>query len=217
MSSEVDFEELELLENKFKEQDFNSKKGHVLLDGDGSIMLSASHAVEQTRGGRIKLGEYRTGVIVSIMHSLTNCPVIYKTKNIGNDANYSPRSAYRSDLVKYIKSNENIKLLIDLHISHPFRPYSIDIGTGRSNHISYKSKLLSTVIDTFSINTNYDISIDGAFPVLYPHTVSATVHRECNIPTIQLECNWVVLCDWDRASKFIIKCEELVNNLRGML
>ena len=47
-----------------------------ILDGDIPIMVSAAHAVEQTRLGRTKYSEPDAGVLALALHDEIGCPAI---------------------------------------------------------------------------------------------------------------------------------------------
>ena len=97
------------------EQYFETEKENSfeLLAGKGKIIVSAPHSVEQTRQGKKKYAEPQTGAIAKLLHDNLGIPVIYKTKNCGDDANFDEASPYKDALVDYIKENiSKIKILI---------------------------------------------------------------------------------------------------------
>ena len=77
----------------------------VLLPGAGSVMLSAPHSVTQTRLGKIKIAEKMTGVLALLVRDATGCPVIFKTKNAGDDAGFDRDSDYKRAAEKYVEEN----------------------------------------------------------------------------------------------------------------
>ena len=72
-----------------------------LLPGAGRVLLSAPHAVLQTRGGRIKQAERYTGMLCRLLNAHAGCPCIYKSRHLGDDANYDSVSDYRDALCAY--------------------------------------------------------------------------------------------------------------------
>ena len=65
-----------------------------------------------------------------------------------DDANYDPQNYYKDELIKIVKQQQ-IKLLIDLHIMSSKREHSIDIGTGRGTNICSRVDLLEIVYNNF--------------------------------------------------------------------
>ncbi len=170
---------------------FSSKLGRksfVIKKGIGSVMLSAPHSAEQTRNGRKKYGEYHTGAIVNVLHDELNCPIIYKEKNRGDDANYDEKCRYKTKLREYIKKH-GIKYLIDIHQMNPSRPEIINIGTGYGKNIKKDPTILEKAIACFSENNFAPVTVDTPFAAIHPYTVSAFISRECGIPCLQIEIN----------------------------
>lgn len=158
-----------------------------LLEGEGRVIVSAPHSVEQTREGKIKFAEPQTGVLALLLHDELNCPVIFKTKNCNDDANYDEQSPYKDALSDYIKKSE-IKFLIDLHQLSSKREVSINLGTADYKNIS-DLNILNIILDEFSSQKSGLIQIDEPFDASNPYTVSSYIHNKCNIQSIQIEIN----------------------------
>lgn len=180
---------IEKLETGFVEELFATPSGHLIQEGDEiPVLISAPHSVSQHREGKIKIGEYKTGVLAELLHRELNCPVIYKTKNMQDDANWDNQSAYKDSLIAYIKKH-GIRTVYDLHISSPMRDFDVDLGTGYGENVFDATKV-EDVILAFQANGLEDIKVNAVFPASSPSTVSATVARECGIDCIQFEINW---------------------------
>ncbi len=203
---------LEEFENKFYDENFESPNGFELLEGKSNFMISAPHSVTQVRNGKLKLPEYRTGVIAYHVNQILGLPVIYKTKNLNDDANYDEKSEYRDALIEYIKEND-IKFLMDIHLSSPEREYSIDIGTGRGAYIKNNEDIVVLFRKVFGQKYNR-IETDYIFPALYPFTVSSQVHKYCRIPVIQLEINWNILDSLEKYDVFMECFIKFIKELR---
>jgi hypothetical protein len=198
--------DLEQFEKPFVEENFNNTIGHEILEGSIPVLVSAPHSVPQLREGKYKQPEYRTGVLAQILHNQLDCYTIYKTKNNNDDANYDPVSSYKNDAIKLI-NNHGIKYLIDLHIMSQNREFHVDIGTARGRNINNDYKNIEKLIQIFHSNNIYQVEIDRIFTGAYPHTVSSTIWKNCHIPAIQLEINWVLL-DFDKGTRsfhFVLK------------
>lgn len=174
---------------KYKNQSF------IIKHGKGKVMFSAPHFVEQIRNGKIKFSEPQTGLLAEMLHNEFGCPVIIKTLNCGDDANYDAVSDYREALIHYVKEN-GIELLIDLHQLAPSRKVMINIGTGKGKNIK-DAELIDSIISVFEKNNCAPVIEDKPFSASYRHTVSSSVHRECKINCVQIEINSSLLCGKD--------------------
>lgn len=166
-------------------------EGFKLLDGSGPVMLSAPHAVEQTREGRIKYAEPHTGVLALQVHKALGCPCIYKTANCGDDANYDEHSPYKKALQEYVVSH-GIKFLIDLHQLSPTRDVQVCLGTGQLQNLK-KFDYVNVALAAFSIQHLGLIQIDKPFAAAGPTTVSSYIARTCGISCLQLEINTAIV------------------------
>lgn len=162
--------------------------GHIILKGNNKVMFSAPHAVEQTRDGKIKFAEKETGDIAKELNKM-GFSCIIKTKNVGDDANYDLNSAYKNDLLNFIKQNK-IEALIDLHQLSPMREQMICIGAGGDEYLnlqgSYnKAKTIQQHFAKFFKN----VTINEPFAAKGEGTIARYVSKNCNIPCVQIEIN----------------------------
>ena len=157
-------------------------------------MVSAPHSVEQTRNGKIKYGEYQTGVLTKILHDNLNCPIIIKTCNCKDDANFDENSPYKKALCEYVKQND-IKFLLDLHQLAPWRKENIDIGTGFGVNIAGYPEMSNMIKKQFELSNIDNVTVDFPFDASYPFTVSSYISAKCDIPCIQIEINSRLVCE----------------------
>lgn len=204
------------IEKNFIKELYTNINGYNIENGKGKIMLSSPHSVSQMRNDKIKIGEYRTGLIVKEINRINNNPVIYKTKNFNDDANYDSKCKFKNGLVEYLNNNKNIKLIIDLHISSDKKQYDIDIGTGNGNNICGRQEILELIVN--KLKRNYiSTYVDNTFPAAYEHTVSATISRILNIPAFQIEVNWKNINDYNKTEIFISTFIEIINDLEKII
>ena len=171
-------------------KDFFNKeheKPFELLEGTGKVMVSAPHSVPQTRNGRIKCAEPETGVLAYMLHESLDCPVIFKTKNCGDDANYDERSDYKDALVEYI-AKHGVEFLIDLHLLSSERKVGVDLGTAENENIDGK-EYLKAFLEEFSDSEFDPVLIDYPFAAKNPFTVSSYIRKNCGIQCMQIEIN----------------------------
>ncbi len=103
-----------------------------VLEGKIPVMISAPHAVNHCRDGRIKYADKLTGGIAIFLHKVTGCYVIFSARTGNYDPNYTPNpngeNLYQSYLTEYVK-NKHIEVLIDLHGAQEERDFAVEIGT----------------------------------------------------------------------------------------
>lgn len=166
----------------------NHKASYEILTGTCPVMISAPHSVSQTRNGKRKPAEPYTGALAKMLHNELSCSVIYKTRNLKDDANYDKNSPYKNDLAKYVQQN-GIKCVIDLHQLSDSRNVMIDIGTNRMKNLYNDLKLLNIILEAFSKRNLGILQIDEPFAASGEYTVSAFISSSCRIPCVQLEIN----------------------------
>ncbi len=205
----------EEIEDYFINERESSSLGHKIESGENPILLTAPHSVTHIREGRPKTGEFRTGLIVKLLGELSSCHIAYKTKNLSDDANYDANCSFKDDIINYINRN-NIKLVLDFHISKPEREYSIDIGTGKGKNIKGRSDLLTCIRE--GLDSRYEnVVVDHTFPASYANTVSATVARKANIPAFQIEINWKIIEDYNAMDEFIDCIINIIHKLEAII
>ena len=157
----------------------------VLVEGNRKVMVSAPHAVEHTREGKVRYPEPQTAELAKALHQRLGCPIIYKTVNAGDDANYDEKCVYKQTLAEYVREQE-VSFLIDLHQMAGFRKEQICLGTGYGKNISEAEA--GRCVQAFT-KQGLEVSVDKPFAASYPYTVAAYIHQECGIPCVQIEIN----------------------------
>lgn len=163
------------------------RQSFELIDGQGKIMVSAPHSATQIRRGKLKEAEPQTGVIAKLLHDDLDIPIIYKTKNMGDDANFDINSDYKKALIEYIVNNK-IKLLIDLHQLSPSRKEKIDICTGKLKNID-NPEIINVFFNEFLLADIDNIQIDKPFSGSLPTTIVTYVRNITGIQSLQIEIN----------------------------
>ncbi len=171
------------------EDEFSKEKNgsFELIAGMGRVMISAPHSVQQTRNGKIKRAEEQTGPFAKMLHDELNCPIIFKTKNCNDDANYDPSCDYKDAIVEYISTN-NIDFVLDLHLLSAKRDIMVDIGTGGYNNVRSR-ECVEIVKEAFMLRDVGLVEIDKPFSAKSPRTISAFVSKSCGISALQIELN----------------------------
>ena len=185
-----------------------------LFDGKGNVVLSCPHAVNQIRNSAIKSAEPETGIIALAINELYGYPVIVKTANKDDDANYDAVSPYKETCVELIKNN-NYSCLLDLHQLNTSRPMDINIGTRGHQNIK-DDEILTIVTNVFIKHGFSSVTIDKPFGAFNPNTVSTYVNKHTGIDTLQIEINSKLVydkIDHDYKNTRIIDMIEALNEI----
>ena len=177
--------------------EFKNGKGSgsfEILPGEGRVMLSVPHVVEQLREGRRKTAETHTGPLAEYVSVKTGCPVIYKRVTDTDDPNDSPESPYREALIRFLDSGE-VRYLIDLHELDGARPQDFNLGTGRGANLEGDKSFLEVL--TQELSPIGRVFLDEPFAALGDRRVATVVAERCGIPAIQFEINSRLLADSD--------------------
>lgn len=179
----------------------------VTLAGRGPVLVSAPHAVLQTRNGRLKDAERYTGMLCLLLNRRHGLPCIYKSRHLSDDANHDPQSPYRDEVRRLIRE-EGIRLVLDLHQLSPGRPMALCIGTGRGAHLSDFAQAPQVVREAFSRRGLSPVTLDDPFSAAAPHTVSAAA-AEAGAAALQLEINSALLMEDSPGERFADVLEAL--------
>lgn len=164
----------------------NKEKSFEIIHGTIPIILSAPHAVKQTRNGKIKEAEGETGAIAQIIAKETGAYVIYKTYNNDDDANYDICNNLYKEELKQVITNNKIQLLLDLHGAKYESDFAIDIGTDYGKNIK-NHKLIEILKDCLYKYGIDNVKENEKFRASTPHTISKYISESTGISCIQLE------------------------------
>ena len=190
----------------------------VTLAGRGPVLLSAPHAVLQTRSGRLKAAERYTGMLCLLLNRRYDVPCIYKSRHLMDDANHDPASPYRDEVCRLIRE-EGVRFVLDLHQLRPDRAMALCIGTGWGRHLHALSDAPDVVRGAFARRGLLPVTLDDPFSAAAAHTVSATAAR-AEAGAMQLEINSALLMEDSPGERFgdvLAALAEAVDGLSAML
>lgn len=156
------------------------------IKGTKNILFIAGHATAHIREGKIKQADGGTGSIAIELNKLTNVSVLYTTYLSPSDPNYYDSNEFKDSLAKLLSELKPI-LVIDLHGSHPYRPYDIDYGTMKGKSYLTRNDFLDSLKVAFYREGLSNQSQDY-FPAEKNQTITKYVSSK-GIPCIQLEIN----------------------------
>jgi len=154
--------------------------------GSKKILIVASHATAQTREGAIKQPDGGTGSLALQLFKKRDVSVLYTTYLSPSDPNYYDNNTFKDSLAKIV-AKINPVFVIDLHASHPYRPYDVDFGTMNKksylNKLSVFNKLKTMLRNEGLLNQSQDY-----FSADSNKTITKFLYNR-NFPCIQLEIN----------------------------
>lgn len=199
----MDCKRIAELESFFSANHYNGLGNTAFRIEEGSvpIMLSAPHAVNHFRDGKLKSADCFTGGIATYLRELTACHIVYSACYTETDPNHdSPKARdYKESLKEYLKSHP-VYLLIDLHGAARERDFAVEMGTAPKKReedaslLQYKfvddviKELLEKkfrLLDTEKKN----ISKNVFFAAKNQNTIANYISAHTNTACIQLEIN----------------------------
>jgi len=109
----------------------NSLTNYKFIRGNILILLSAPHAVNQGRNGKIKVADANTGGITEYLCNTSNCYGIIRSYNKLDDPNkddFGFGLSYKQKILSAIREY-NIKLVLDIHGCNNSHDFDFCIGT----------------------------------------------------------------------------------------
>ena len=210
---------MEKLKEELIKYDENIEKGNEsfkIIEGKRKILVSAPHAVNHFREGKLLFRETLTGAIVQKIAADKEVWGIYKNNNLNDDANYDllEENEYKKKIVEIIKES-NIKILLDIHGCKKEREFNVELGTAEGFNLCKRKDILNSLINILKKNKINNIEVDTKFKAGTYHTISYTIAKELKIPAIQIEINGNYR-DIDQImnlDKLITSLEEWINEI----
>lgn len=158
----------------------------VTVDGCAEVLLTAPHATNPTREGKLRFADRGSGGFAVALQRLTGARLIHTILASPSDPNFYDDNAFKEAIRTSIVAARPL-IVLDLHASHPNRPYEVDFGTmhGRSLLGSRGEKYLRSLSRALALEGLTNQSRDH-FPAEKQQTVVkwAAAH---GVPAIQLE------------------------------
>lgn len=179
------------------------EKDYILKTGTGKVLLTAPHAVNHIRNGMVKINEYCTGPIVSVLSELTGAHILY-LNYYSQDPNYYDDTPFKQALADFILS-QNIKLVLDIHGAKDDYGWDIDLGDiNGTSLINYKD-LKQNLSDIFKKNGIYNIS-NNYFPGgEEQNTIVKFISSRFKIDAMQMEIAKKYRCEDDEKTAALVK------------
>ena len=156
------------------------------LSGGSSVLVTAPHATAQTRDGETKSADGGTGSLAVMLNALAGTPAIYTTRLSPSDPNYYDDNEFKQTLARSL-DDRRPRVVLDLHGSHPSRPYDVDFGTMGGASLGPAPELLPRLASALRAEGLAAFSQDY-FPAARNRTVTRFVAAR-GVPVVQLEIN----------------------------
>ena len=166
-----------------------------VVPGNIPVIISAPHATSPLRNGKRRFSDGGgTAALALAIGKITGATVIYTTYEGPSDPNYYDDNQYKDALNKLIKDKKH-DFLLDLHGSHPYRSYDVDLGTMNGKSLLGNDYLLADLIAYLKADGINSISLNR-FSAAKNQTITKFASTN-DVPAIQLEINatWVTPSD----------------------
>jgi hypothetical protein len=161
-------------------------------EGDAPILITAPHVTRPFREGSYRFADGGgTGALARALHRLTGATTIYTVAASPSDPNYYDDNDFKRALARLIEQKRP-RLVLDIHASHSYRPYDVDLGTMGGASLLGQPALSRDLVAALRAEGLANISLDY-FSAGESRTITKFASAR-GVPTIQLEINttWLV-------------------------
>lgn len=163
----------------------------VILQGNNNIIVTAPHATEPFREGKYRFADGAgTAALALMLNKLACATVIYTQYRTPSDPNYYDDSELKQRLAELIDAHKPA-LVLDIHGSHDFRPYDVDLGTMNGKALDANPSLLSPLVSSLRQEGISNFS-DNYFAAEKNQTIIRFASAR-GVPAIQLEISSTLL------------------------
>ncbi|MFC1748013.1 ketol-acid reductoisomerase [Pseudomonadota bacterium] len=162
-----------------------------IVEGTIPVVITAPHATRPMREGKRRFSDGGgTAALAVAVGELTGATVMYTTYEGPSDPNYYDDNAFKHRLKELIDSTQP-KIVLDIHGSHPYRSYDVDLGTMNGDSLLGNEALAHDLIKHLRAEGLVSISYNR-FSASKNRTITKFASNH-GVPTIQLEFNstWV--------------------------
>lgn len=191
----------------------NISTNFKIIHGKSPILLSAPHAVRQSRNGQIKGADTLTGPIVEFLCERTGANGIIRTSNLGDDPNSENIGyglEYKQAILGLAKQTD-IKCMLDIHGCNDNHSFDIDIGTNKGININGNNDFLNTIYGQLALIGQ--VTIDHTFRASQATTVCNYISKNADILCFQIELSTSLRKSPDKLLQLLDSFEIIINNL----
>lgn len=185
-----------VLEAIATENELNSRKNvpiprggkwFQVVQGTIPVIITAPHATSPFREGKRRFSDGGgTAALALALGKQTGAHIIYTTYEGPSDPNYYDNNGFKQELARLVEAVKP-RLILDIHGSHPYRSYDVDLGTMNGESLLGKKQLLFELIAQLNKEGIQSISYNR-FAAAKNQTITKFSAKQ-GIPAIQLETN----------------------------
>ncbi len=163
----------------------NGLKWFEVKKGALPVIVTAPHSAQPFREGKFRFsdGGGTAGLAVAL-HDICNITILYTTYPSPSDPNFYDENDFKIELSTLI-SEINPIMLLDVHTSHPYRPYEVDIGTMNGLSLVNDKQLIPALLDALKKEGFGNTSVDW-FAASKNQTITKYASSK-GVPSVQLE------------------------------
>lgn len=157
----------------------------TVLLGTQRAIITAPHATRPFREGASRFSDGGgTASLAVALHHVCGVTVMHTTWDSPSDPNFHDDNTFKVRLRELIGRIEPL-IVLDLHGSHAYRPYELDVGTMNGQSLLGKPQLVNDLVASFRREGILNIS-DNFFPAAKQQTVTKFA-AALGVPAIQME------------------------------
>lgn len=178
------------------EQALDAREGVVLEEGTDwfkvvpgniPVIITAPHATRPLRNGNRRFADGGgTAALALSVAELTGAYVIYTTGEGPSDPNYYDDNAFKRELARLIEEIQP-RYILDIHGSHPYRPYDIDLGTMNGESLLGQDALRQGLLQ--SLRHEGIVNISSNYFAGAKNQTITKFSASLGVPAIQVEVN----------------------------
>lgn len=155
------------------------------LPGTQAVIVTAPHATRPFRDGHFRFADGGgTGALAAALHRLCGVTVLHTVYDSPSDPNFSDDNDFKRRLGELI-AERRPALLLDIHGSHPHRPYDVDLGTMNGRSVAADPTIVPQLTGALRAAGLMNVS-DNRFPAAVQRTVTRFAHAR-GVSAVQLE------------------------------
>lgn len=177
----------QLLDSREGEPHTAGEPWFEVVPGRIPVVITAPHATRPLRDGTRRFSDGGgTAALALALAELTGAHVIYTTEEGPSDPNYVDENAFKSELAHLVRELQP-RLVLDIHGSHAFRPYDIDLGTMHGASLLGQESLQQDLVT--SLRQEGILNISGNYFAAGKNQTITKFVAAHGVPAIQVEVN----------------------------
>jgi len=165
----------------------DGKNWYEVIEGKSPVIITAPHSTRPLREGKRRFSDGGgTAALAVALGELTGATVIYTTYEGPSDPNYYDENDFKNELARLISEKRPV-FVLDIHGSHPYRSYDIDLGTMKGKSLLGNEEMLFSLIERLNSEGIHSISYNRFGASKYESITKFSSNK--GVPAIQLEVN----------------------------